>query len=84
MRTLWGITKMAVLGSLCFASASAQLFGQANVGSIVGNVKDMSGGVIVGATVNLIDPATREQRTMQTNQLGDYVFNGVRPPSAKM
>jgi hypothetical protein len=70
---------MAVLGSLCFAFALAQLFGQANVGAILGNVKDTSGGVMVGATVTLIDPATKEQRTMRTNQLGDYVFKGVRP-----
>jgi len=53
--------------------------GQGNVGTIIGHVGDQSGGAILGATVTLLNPATNEKRTVETNDQGDYVFNGVRP-----
>ncbi len=56
-----------------------QAFGQANVGAIVGNVSDSTGASISGAMVTLINPATNERQPTQTNTVGEYGFNLVRP-----
>ena len=58
---------------------SVQAFGQTNVGAIFGHVADQSGGFVQGATVILLNPATNEKITIQTNDRGDYLFNSVRP-----
>ena len=52
---------------------------QTNVGAIIGHVADQSGGAIQAATVTLLNPATNEKITIQTNDRGDYLFNSVRP-----
>jgi len=50
----------AILVGIGLALASGRLFGQANVGSVVGNVSDISGAAISGAKVTLTNPATSE------------------------
>jgi hypothetical protein len=67
-------TTLAFLGLV-----SVQVFGQTNVGAIFGHVGDQTGGFIQGATVILLNPATNEKITIQTNDRGDYLFNSVRP-----
>ncbi|MCA1616834.1 MAG: carboxypeptidase-like regulatory domain-containing protein [Acidobacteria bacterium] len=47
-------------------------------GAVRGQVKDEFGGVVVGATVTLVDAAGAE-KTATTNEEGVYVFNGVAP-----
>src|SRR5215831_15225502 len=53
--------------AVCGLLAAVALFGQTNVGGIVGTVSDSSGGTISGATVTLINPATNERQETRTN-----------------
>ena len=71
--------QVVVLGVLCCWLSGTQLFAQANVGGIVGNVSDSSGAAISGAAVMLTNPATNEEQKTQTNSSGEYVFTLVRP-----
>jgi hypothetical protein len=79
MRVLKGIAEVPILVVLCFILGTSPVFAQGNVGAIIGHVSDQSEGAIVGATVTLVNPATNEKRTADTNDSGDYVFNAVRP-----
>jgi len=66
-----------VLGFLvCFAQlpALAQL---GNSGSIEGVVKDLSGGVVVGATVEISNPVTGLQRQETTASDGAFTFSNI-------
>jgi hypothetical protein len=67
------------LSFLSLTSTAVDLIAQTNVGSIFGHVSDSSGGLVAGASVTLLDPATNEKTVVQTNERGDYVFNAVRP-----
>ena len=79
MRVLKGIAEVPILVVLCFILGTSPVFAQGNVGAIIGHVSNQSEGAIVGATVTLVNPATNEKRTADTNDSGDYVFNAVRP-----
>src|SRR6266851_2849248 len=59
----------------------ALLFGQgtAGNGSVTGRVTDSSGAVIGGASVTLTDTTTNIGQTIETNAVGLYVFNNVKP-----
>jgi len=46
-----------------------------------GTVKDPQGAVIGGASVALINEATKDERKVQTNDVGIYVFSSVNPGS---
>src|SRR5262245_41976242 len=81
MMMRWTGPSVAILLILCLSSGSTPLFGQGNVGVIIGHVSDKSGGAILGATVTLLNPATNERRSVSTNDQGDYIFNSVRPAS---
>src|SRR3984885_5886804 len=52
---------------------------QSTFGSIVGTVKDSSGAVIPGATVMLTNSGTAAQRTVITDQHGDYSLVNLNP-----
>jgi hypothetical protein len=52
---------------------------QSTFGSIVGTVKDSSGAVIPGATVMLTNSGTAAQRTVTTDQHGDYSLVNLNP-----
>jgi hypothetical protein len=74
---------LAVLCALAFtvsaASAGQQPDGSAAqqpTGSLRGVVKDEFGGVVVGATVTLVDAAGAE-KTATTNEEGVYTFTGI-------
>jgi hypothetical protein len=58
---------------LCAALASAQV----DTGSILGTVKDTSGGVVPGATITVINQATGLHLTATTNGYGIYVFSPI-------
>jgi hypothetical protein len=68
--------------SLCFviAAAAPLVSAQQPTGSLRGVVKDEFGGVVVGATVTLVDAAGAE-KTATTNEEGVYTFTGVAPGS---
>src|SRR5438270_11086666 len=51
---------------------SFSLFSQGNFGRILGTVVDQTGGVISGATVNIIDKDRGVARTLTTDDAGEY------------
>ena len=55
------------------------LFSQTSQGTIQGGVFDQSGGVIVGASVSVIDIARGVTRALTTDNAGAYVANNVIP-----
>jgi hypothetical protein len=67
---------VAVAVALASPGAAAQT---ATSGSIVGTVKDQSGAVVPGASVELKDAATGAVRKAETNQAGQYAFTPVAP-----
>jgi hypothetical protein len=48
-------------------------------GSISGQITDQTGAVVPGATVTMINPATKSARTTVSNEAGRYVFVNVDP-----
>src|SRR4029453_817734 len=79
MRTIRVSGKIGSIAGMYFCLILGQVFGQTNVGAIIGHVSDQSGGAILGATGTLLNPATNERRAVETDERGDYVFNAVRP-----
>jgi hypothetical protein len=80
MRTSLNVRKTALL----LATMAALLMGvpvsaQVNTGRISGAVTDQSGGVIVGATVNIIDVARGESRPLTTDSAGLYAAPNLTP-----
>jgi hypothetical protein len=65
---------VASLSLLCSASVG---WAQANSGSIEGVVKDQSGGVVIGATVEISDPVSHYARQTITDSEGAFRFNNV-------
>ncbi len=66
--------------SLILVSTSLPLSGQAtNSGTVVGQVTDPSGAVVVGATVALIDLSTNTPLTTVTNESGHFAFINTPP-----
>lgn len=67
----WGSIICAAAMILCLGTFT---FGQEITGSIIGVVKDASGGVVPGATVTITDPARGNQviRTLTTNDSGEF------------
>src|SRR5215212_2017317 len=59
---------------LCQAAAA-----QSVTGNINGTVTDASGGVLVGATVTLVNEKTGERRNVNTNEDGRFTFAAVQP-----
>ncbi|MDE3178842.1 MAG: carboxypeptidase regulatory-like domain-containing protein, partial [Acidobacteriota bacterium] len=53
------------------------LFAQVDAGTITGTVKDPSGAVIPGATVNLINQGTNFKLTATTDSSGGYTFTPI-------
>jgi hypothetical protein len=48
---------------------------QVTTADILGRVTDSSGAVLPGATITIVNTATRDTRTQTSNDTGDYVFN---------
>lgn len=66
------------ISMLIFALAfTAEIFAQAQSGTIVGTLTDQSGGVIPGANVKLVNTETQFTRTLVTNADGQYVAYSV-------
>ena len=69
-----------VLASLLAAlSVSGSLYGQILNGNIIGNVTDPDGAVVVGATVVLRSELTAVERTLTTENDGNYLFSTIPP-----
>src|SRR5580698_8484219 len=67
------VTMVAIL----FLSAS--LYAQSNQGRILGTVRDQSGGTIAGATVTVTDVLKGVNRTLTTDDAGEYSAPNLDP-----
>jgi hypothetical protein len=74
-RRIWSIVVAALLGTTGVAEA------QILTGRIIGTVKDVSGGVLPGATVTLSSPTALPAgpQTTTTNEKGEYRFTELTP-----
>src|SRR5215213_6160863 len=70
------VTTLAVLGIL-FAPVHAAA--QVAVGTLVGAVRDDSGGGVPGATATATETRTNIARTAVSNAAGNYSFNNLAP-----
>lgn len=52
---------------------------QSTFGTIVGTIKDSSGALVPGASVRLINSGTAAEKTVTTDQHGDYSFLNLNP-----
>jgi len=71
------LTILPALLVCLFAFVSAQA--QGTDATVNGTVKDQAGALIAGASVTLVDTATRREVTVTSNSEGYYVFQNVRP-----
>src|ERR1700679_746100 len=69
---LMGILTLIGAMTRCYAQTSES-------GAIAGTVRDISGGVVPGASVVVTNPATGVSRTVTTNDRGTYTV-GLLPP----
>src|SRR5437016_14325368 len=61
---------------------STVLFGQGtDLGVIRGTVTDASGATVPNATVTITDTGTNSQRTVRTNNAGEYEANSLKSGS---
>ncbi|HEV2176430.1 MAG TPA: carboxypeptidase regulatory-like domain-containing protein [Terriglobia bacterium] len=72
---VFGITGLALL----LLQASPAAFAQADRGSIVGTVRDASGGVVPNATVTVTNKATNVTTTAVSNSAGEYQALALLP-----
>lgn len=70
------VSMLAVLGIL-FLPVYA--FAQVAVGTLVGSVRDESGGGVPGATVTATETRTNITRSVVSNAAGNYSFNNLAP-----
>jgi len=69
-----------LLGGWLAAMLAPELRGQTATSAVIsGTVKDPSGAVIPGATVELLETATKLARQQNTNEAGQYIFPSVPP-----
>ena len=60
------------------------IWGQGGEGSIVGHIKDSTGGVINGATISVTNPATGLKRTVQSDSDGAFSVINLPPGNYKV
>jgi hypothetical protein len=68
---------MVVAAAFLFVSWSAA-YAQVDTGSIIGTIKDTSGGVVPGATVKLTNDDTGLVQTTTTGSAGEYIFTPIK------
>lgn len=64
--------------TVLFLVSCSTLMAQVDSGSIMGIVRDSSGGAIVGARVTMINEGTAFRQTVETSDEGRYLFTPVR------
>jgi len=67
-------TRLCIALALLFFSSAPTAFGQAITGSLAGTVADSTNAVVPGATVQLINEVTGQERSSQTGPNGNFVF----------
>ena len=83
MSFVWGIPGRA-LGALTLIMAIVLCVpsiagAQAATGTLLGNVRDESGGAVPGATITLTEVQTSISRTAVSNETGNYTFTSLPP-----
>lgn len=78
-RTLWIFSHMPRLLLLAMLVACSDVYAQFDSGAVLGNIKDPSGAIINGASVELLNVAKGVKSTRQTDQSGSYEFDSVQP-----
>ncbi len=73
------LTRILRLAALAAISASISLFAQGLTGSIAGSVADQSGSAVAGAEVTLTNTGTGQNRTLQSDPNGNFVFTTLLP-----
>ena len=63
---------------------SASLYAQSNQGRIQGSVRDQSGGTIAGATVTVTDTLKGVNRTLTTDEAGEYSAPNLDPSTYRI
>jgi hypothetical protein len=71
--------RLCVLVCFLFATLMAHAQGVGTSGEITGTITDSSGGVVVKATVNVVDTQTGLKRTATTNGAGQFRVAGLSP-----
>src|SRR5947208_407324 len=66
-----------LLSSLTLVPLAGFLLAQSNTARLVGTVKDTSGAVLPGASIQASNLETGLNRTVTTNELGDYVITNL-------
>ena len=67
--------RRALLGATCLLLLATVAQAQVTTADILGRVTDSSGAVLPGASITIVNTATRDTRTLVSNETGDYVFN---------
>jgi hypothetical protein len=63
---------------------SVSLYAQSNQGRILGTVRDQSGGTIAGATVTVTDTLKGVNRTLTTDEAGEYAAPNLDPSTYRI
>lgn len=74
----FAVSFLLLTGSFLAANPS-RLLAQTATGSILGTVKDSSGGVLAGATITITSKATSTSRTATSSEAGTYSFVALLP-----
>jgi hypothetical protein len=77
--TWWGKAIQFLGGALVILLLSVPAFSQGNTGRILGTVTDQSGGVVAGATVTVIDTERGINRTLTSDDAGEYNAPNLTP-----
>jgi hypothetical protein len=74
-----GATVCRLLGAMALVASllAISVFAQSNIGTILGTVKDTSGGVMAGATATALNTETGASRTTTTRDDGAYRFSAL-------
>ena len=80
----WGFAAMACLLVALVLSVPNALKAQTTTASLDGFVTDVSGAVVPGATVELVNEGTNVKLVMKTDQRGYYFFKFLLPASYKL
>jgi hypothetical protein len=74
------MTRLVAMLVVALCAARGSLEAQ-QLGSVRGSVEDVSGAVVAGATVTLVDQAGQTASEVLTDGSGVYAFDKVRPGS---
>src|SRR4029077_12218975 len=70
---------LALVGVVCLSGTLNRAIAQVDSGRIIGQVVDVKGASIAGATITIKNEATSEERTTTSNTDGAYQLAALRP-----